>query len=101
GRAKAGSEMAVAREAERDADGREVAPRIEHLVERHRHACAQLVAVQRRAGELAESPREMPRRAVHALRERREAPGLAGVRRQSETDRLDDFGAARAEPPLP
>src|SRR5262249_18054984 len=74
--AKADGEVAVAGEAGGDADGGEIARGIEPLVERRRHACPEVVAVQRHAGELAERARKVPGRAVHPPRQRGQAPGL-------------------------
>src|SRR5262249_51352207 len=62
--AETGGEVAVAREAQRDADGGEIASRLEHLVERRRQPYTQLVAVQRHARELPGSARGGAGRAV-------------------------------------
>src|SRR5262249_51830023 len=98
--AETGGEVAVAGEAQRDADGGETASRLEHLVERRRQPYTQLVAVQRHAGELPESAREVPGRAVPPPRQPPEAPRLAGLRGERELGRLDDVCATRPELPL-
>src|SRR5262245_5155140 len=76
---EARGEVAVARETEVEPDRGQIARRVEHLAQRGGKARAQVVAVQRQAGTLAEHARQVPGRAVDALRKLAQAPVLAGA----------------------